>query len=1367
MGRKKFSKELRLAEQRNDWREIATLCNALGSELQSTGDFSEALNYHRRELHACTKLNDTLGMGVAHRRVGEVLFELGETEAALQHQEQHLVLATEANSVLEQQRAYATIGRTQLDRIERATTSPEKNDAINCAKDNFLKSLEKCKDLMPGEVLPNELALMRCRLYLNLGLVADHKGDTKQASDLIKQAATLARQHSFHEDLYRCHDALCFQYVKQDKIGLALEESKVAVTISVKLEPCKRVEAHRTLGLLYLRLDNIALAKRAFTSAFKIAQADRSDVASLKPLVKTTSELFKLENQEEISDEEQLKILEKRGDLYANLKYPDQAILNYKKLIEKSLTLGKSESEIAPIYYSLAKTYEEDKRYAEAKAYYKKEYDVRLKTDPKEACKTLLCIALLGEQLSESSEQLQIYYNEALALAQRANCGKLQMHVLRTQAALDELQPMVKESLLQKIETVKTVFNLDSDCEFSEDESDKESNESSFELSESESENEASPRARAPNSIIVRNIEKCNYFGETPLHKACINGELAKAKTLVKHGHRINVRDKAGWLPLHEACNHGHLELVKFLLSVGAHINDRGGTDCNGITPLHDAASCGNLDIVKLLLEKGASVVCKNDDGETPLECLLSYKLRAENLTDDQILEIDIVAEELKSMMEKQGCYVNLTTFMSKSSSSSEANHLMRKSPTGNNQFSLSQITDNTEKADELASAIVYSDDDDALPSAQPRRPRPRAGAVARYRNAISELGSAVSRNAADDRPSVIDLPLLDTSCAHKELKAKSGLIEENEFVGENDFIEQDTRTSSKRKRPLSKSYVDFTVSSKARKILREKSPAERLSKDQKSRRRFKQVKLSSMLERFPTVRRNEEDDRSVDSDNGYLSDNLEISDVSSVSRNHTASKAGASSSNFLSFADTVSAGPGTRVACDSSNNAAPIRIRVNVEDKILLVPIADSRRDRTIEWLCSEISSRYYQLAGIKPTLGLQTHDGALLHPSDPITMVLGEEKEELTAIVSAWELPPLHLRYSQDCVLQQVAPCPRIITTLTKAESSSVLELQRVTRCPAQIRLVLRALQRNQSLHSLSLANTNLGDDGFEVLLDILPSIPNLSSLDVHACAISQKSISELIKRLPSFSKCGISVLNLGYNAMFGCSYSEIVGLLSLPKLTSINLQHCLLDIREAEAVQVSDNVRTLMLDGNSFTAPVIKNLLMCVPNLKHLSLRGVRCTTEGSAGIGAALAELLGGGEQCMLETLDLTFANISSYDLEVIRPYFYRCPFLCSVNISHNARLTSECIKSLLNELETNMAVPVSTLLLHGIDEFTEELSLAFARLINVKFRLNKPFQSVSFRVSTHTDIITDAWKLIYGHKSQVRRVGQDSFLDVLI
>ncbi|XP_067936756.1 uncharacterized protein [Watersipora subatra] len=109
--------------------------------------------------------------------------------------------------------------------------------------------------------------------------------------------------------------------------------------------------------------------------------------------------------------------------------------------------------------------------------------------------------------------------------------------------------------------------------------------------------------------------QKRNHKGETPLHTACIRGDLAKVKQLLRDGEtNVNTPDNAGWTALHEACFHKHEDIVELLLthkSSGFHFDGGGEVDMlaaagdHAFTPLHDAVNVGSVAIVKLLLKHG------------------------------------------------------------------------------------------------------------------------------------------------------------------------------------------------------------------------------------------------------------------------------------------------------------------------------------------------------------------------------------------------------------------------------------------------------------------------------------------------------------------------------------------------------------------------------------------------------------------------------------------------------------------------------------------------------------------------------------------------------------------------------------------
>ena len=103
-----------------------------------------------------------------------------------------------------------------------------------------------------------------------------------------------------------------------------------------------------------------------------------------------------------------------------------------------------------------------------------------------------------------------------------------------------------------------------------------------------------------------------NKDGRTPLHIACVCGNLGRIKLLIKHGARVNVKDIRDSTPLSLAVLHNHISIVSALVS-------EFGCDPNDGLSLHTACEHGNMTIVKTLMEVGANVNDKDVDGNTPL----------------------------------------------------------------------------------------------------------------------------------------------------------------------------------------------------------------------------------------------------------------------------------------------------------------------------------------------------------------------------------------------------------------------------------------------------------------------------------------------------------------------------------------------------------------------------------------------------------------------------------------------------------------------------------------------------------------------------------------------------------------------------
>ena len=118
--------------------------------------------------------------------------------------------------------------------------------------------------------------------------------------------------------------------------------------------------------------------------------------------------------------------------------------------------------------------------------------------------------------------------------------------------------------------------------------------------------------------------------GNTPLHHAAQNGNVANVALLLNAGVEVDVRNDGGQTPLHLAASNENPAVAALLLEAGADVHAREslyeerylgtGVAPNHIrTPLHYAASNENPAVAAMLLDAGAAVNPRDGDAQTPL----------------------------------------------------------------------------------------------------------------------------------------------------------------------------------------------------------------------------------------------------------------------------------------------------------------------------------------------------------------------------------------------------------------------------------------------------------------------------------------------------------------------------------------------------------------------------------------------------------------------------------------------------------------------------------------------------------------------------------------------------------------------------
>ena len=108
------------------------------------------------------------------------------------------------------------------------------------------------------------------------------------------------------------------------------------------------------------------------------------------------------------------------------------------------------------------------------------------------------------------------------------------------------------------------------------------------------------------------------YFISLAFQKSLgLKVDFKEVEGLLEKGGDINAKDNLGQTVLHDACREYDLATCEFLIDKGAHVNAR---DRYGRTPLHIAAAFDNHEIIPMLTDRGADVDAVTEgELQTPL----------------------------------------------------------------------------------------------------------------------------------------------------------------------------------------------------------------------------------------------------------------------------------------------------------------------------------------------------------------------------------------------------------------------------------------------------------------------------------------------------------------------------------------------------------------------------------------------------------------------------------------------------------------------------------------------------------------------------------------------------------------------------
>ncbi|XP_057663004.1 tonsoku-like protein isoform X1 [Diorhabda carinulata] len=1273
------------AQNEGNNRLLVAIYAELSELYMKSGQFERAVEEFKALAEIYKLEHNQIEYAKANRGIGEAYLGLNNYTKALEHQKIYLNIAIMEKNNPEIQRAYATIGHIYLTiHLETPTDSKEN---LNAAFKYFMKSMRVCESLTG--ISKVEKADMQARLFSNLGLVKDSQGDFNKAIELFTTSINVCKNNDIYEQMSRGYMSLAALYEKQNDSGKSMHHYNLAI------EAAKKTKGNVDLmsGVLFaksealIKLGDFYGAKKSLYKAYKLNTPNIQERKLIEKYLRAVATMCKTEDKlavESNDNRELKKLYEKMGDCACDVKNYSKALEYYKLMLIYAEKSGISGRELATCYNTLAQTYEDNKMYEEAVQHFEKEYNLR--DNIKDCLDALSKIADNKESANRSANEVLLVYNRAIEHCQE-NCNLKEERRMITRC-IQYLQRIHNETeackYKQKLKGLKIPDN-ESDSSSSDNESDisisNTSKENYVELdditdsdkSDSDLQTTINPtnihigKRRSKNFAVKKNAK-----GESQLHVACINGKIPVVKHLLEQGHPVNIRDNTGWLPIHEACNHGYYEIVELLLDKGAAINDRGGVKCEGITPIFDAANNGHLKIVELLLDRGASVTIKADNGDTTLNVLKLYHQKYPFTDDDYDLYQKLV-KRISEALRKVGHNVEDKIIVHKTIEDSEEYNLPDDI-----------LSDKSDEEND-------SDHDSNSSSGDRFQRESSPNLLNEYQQVIKSLGTkSTSKKSVEIKSS---------------MEKKSALIRERDLLYD-DWLEDDLQPSKAIKKRKTTSTESIITSSAKRNNYSHVSPVKRSSDEIRSKPTKSPTAPSPSKRRFTidntqmSVKRKVQvslldtgvNKTSIGSRN---KPNTTFQRHSSLEQSSKQSKITAfgNSKSFAEIESTVNVSPNVQSLSNVpviSTGDLMVYVDVKIEGKVFRVPVLLGQiQDNTIGWLADQAAQKYARKECSKPCLELETASGALLCDEDPLSLLfpLGTtQAEPVVGRIIKLYATPLVERYKEVCSHMREDVNDSLAKLLE--EVSVKLNIQNrgfsTTLSP-----LCKALNHQTTLLDLNLSGNFLDVSCMAILCASLPSLVNLTSLNLRCTGLTSNHLNEIVKMFSMASGRileKLKHLDLSNNYLRNKSFyhlSEITKHLKLEQLNIGNVEFTSGLFKEIENANSNLNLRD------------IRNLNMCYNKLSSSDIeKFLSWTTFGN------IVELNLSGN-CLnnikverwndtfnennlfisLECLNLSRSKLQDNDLyELLRLCSGKS--LVNINLSYNTDLTGISLRRLI-------------------------------------------------------------------------------------
>ncbi|XP_075211735.1 tonsoku-like protein [Lycorma delicatula] len=1325
----------------SNYEQLYRFCVDLAQIFLEAEDYNNALIEFKEAEQAGEMGGVIIHTAIANRMIGEVYISLDKPAEGIKHMLKYLELSKASGDLKEEQRALASLARAYFVHAEILSPCQEREKSLKEAEECNMQSLMICdrlKDISSNK----DIAEMKSRVYLNLGLVMEAQDYTDNAIKYLEKAVYICRSLDLWEELCLSYRNIGISYRNSGDTDKALKAFDLGLMAAERLSDKAKSMSDILLlkaGVLF-DLPDFRGAKHALHKAYKLRTPDDKDNMEVKRKLKTVAAICKLEERLVHMDDkiiaDKRKIYEMMGDGCAEMESYKKALEYYHLALKCAQQLGENGKKLAEMYVSLAQTYKDLKEFDKALDYYQQECYI-WRNNPAEACKTSISMADILEAKGAPSSEIITMYKSAKFLARDAKNLKLERSV--TKHLIRYLEDIHDETLLSTTEQdlcdieiqLGDTMNSQSDSGSDEDDNivtggigDDICLETLTDSELDEEESVAKPRSsrRTRKSFHCRR----NVKGETPLHVACINGNLALVQRLLDQGHPVDVRDHNGWLPLHEAANFGYVDIVRELLDRGAAVNDRGGPNCGGITPLLDAATCGHFLVMQVLLDKGASPTMRTNKGDTVLDCLKEWRERykkeeGKDVEGEILRDYSVMVNKIKVAMEKAGHSVSKnfkTASSSYETASTSSVHFTDSSFSGtsfrksaghsvskNYKIGSSSYPTASTSCD-LRSSVHFTDS-----SSSGRSFRKSDSSMMRRNIDICTGGRSNSngtnnRRYSDDavneyenairglkhRPARTEVPVSPVKLSQDALLDAANIVDD---WLEDDLGEAGASRPAKRRRKgelfigqqlRSCSSSDKIVSYRSRPLSSCSSNSDNQDNEESQDGYVCNDKSPGILADNKMAETDEAFSGSTYS-KSLLSDHNEqpqqVNRLSQKSRKHQTTLLAAGISRQRTPCERQqterslyiqSTSDILQPAASSAHTVSGGRLRtvkVLVENKLLLVVVPNDH-ELTISWLAEEAARRYKSMEGLEPKLSLQTVEGALLFPSDPLSLIF-DLGSEIRAVVTSWNLTPIIQRYKDACSASKIAVNTQVEAQLDACQATTCLDLENYGLTTAELIPIFKALSHHNTLQHFRLTGNALQDTGLKALMDVILRLPQLRELDISCNNISSDGFSYMAL---SASQNGgfqnLEILDISFNNLTDDCLRPLSTFMSFsPVLHTLRMSSVsLTSFKELPEFSL-ENIEVLDISYNKIGREGARGFLS---KLNPDKVRSLNLAAIGQF-IGREVAVFLG---QCVphnLVELNLSYCDIDDDDMVPLIECFKSCPNLQKLNLAGNEQLST--------------------------------------------------------------------------------------------